>query len=254
MKVTEFIDEIEFENRLEKYIEESLKKNYRVLDFLKFEINYSEDDSDKILHLALRSLYGVNRKKSYKDAYELFYEDYKQGNLYSTYYLGICYYLGFGVKKSHDKALYYWKECLDKNHLESISIVAFCYDNGIHIEKDIEIANKLYSYLEENSYKSGLKRFKVKKGLFKFISSVFKFMFNFLKNRLFGLLFVIGIIIFLYFLSLIVGEDVVIYNFEIVGDKILEMGHLKFMALFLTFVLICYIVWNNIKKFYRKNT
>ncbi len=58
-------------------------------------------------------------KDRYQEAYEIFKELAREGDAEAMYYIGVLYYEGWGVEKSVDKAVEWWKRANRRGSLDA---------------------------------------------------------------------------------------------------------------------------------------
>ncbi len=58
-------------------------------------------------------------KDKYEEALPLFREQAKAGNAEAMYYIGMMYYEGWGVEKSQEKAVEWWKKADRRGSLDA---------------------------------------------------------------------------------------------------------------------------------------
>lgn len=68
------------------------------------------------------------------------------GDTESEFYLGSCYYRGinFGIQKDLPRAVYYTKKAADQGLPIALSAMAYLYEMGEGVEKNLDIANNYY--------------------------------------------------------------------------------------------------------------
>lgn len=87
--------------------------------------------------------------KKYKESYNLFKSI---GDGESTYYLGMQYLYGQGVKQSDDKAFLMFKKSWEALYPDGIYMYGYCYEQGIGTEANFEQAFKLYQAARDSVY------------------------------------------------------------------------------------------------------
>lgn len=81
-------------------------------------------------------------KNNYGEALKYFRQAADQGNRDAQYYLGICYYNGYGVERDYSEAVKYFHLAADQGHAEGQCRLGICYYFANGIEQDYEEAVK----------------------------------------------------------------------------------------------------------------
>ena len=91
---------------------------------------------------ALESAKKLYDAKKYKESFSLFKN--LSSDSEASYFLGMHYLHGYGVKQSEDKAFAYFKKSWEGLFHEGIYMLGKCYEEGIGVKKDMNQAFKLY--------------------------------------------------------------------------------------------------------------
>ena len=76
-------------------------------------------------------------QKKYTEALGLLNKIVDSGDIWGETILGYCYEFGLGVEKDPGKALEYYQKAADKKYPKAIGFVGHCYYNGIGVKKDV---------------------------------------------------------------------------------------------------------------------
>lgn len=87
--------------------------------------------------------------KKYKESYALFKAMDESGE--STYYMGLHFLHGHGVKQNDDKAFAFFKKSWENLYPEGIYMLGLSYEKGIGVKKDVQQAFKLYQAARESN-------------------------------------------------------------------------------------------------------
>ena len=92
--------------------------------------------------------------KNYELALHYFQMAADEGHDNAIYYLGECYYYGYGVKEDYKEAVRYYRMAMDLGNSKAISDLGYCYQNGYGVEKDEKEALRLFQMSADqgNSY------------------------------------------------------------------------------------------------------
>ena len=97
-------------------------------------------------------LHGNGCEKSVSKAMDAYRNGHKYGDPLSSANLGTIYLEGlFGIDRDYDQAFSFLTKAVQRDNLPSFSRLARCYAGGLGCEKDIQMAEELYS----KAYKRG---------------------------------------------------------------------------------------------------
>lgn len=91
--------------------------------------------------------------KDYDEAFKYFSLGAQQKDLDSIYYLGVCYASGTGVKQDFKKSKYYYEVGANLFEPRCLYNLSLYYRNGVEVEKNDSLADKLYQQALENGFK-----------------------------------------------------------------------------------------------------
>lgn len=84
------------------------------------------------------------RKGHYERAFELWKPLAENGDLNATYYIGLHYYLGLGVKKDHLKARQWYEKAAVKGHPSAQLSLGTMYQDGDTVSQNFSLAYMWY--------------------------------------------------------------------------------------------------------------
>ena len=101
-------------------------------------------DDNKEVNARMREELG---KRLHKTEYD--YTDYlkclaKSGDVQSQYLLGLSYARGFGCVKNYCRAVKWWTKAAEQDYEEAMTELAFFYERGCVVEKDLDAAAEWY--------------------------------------------------------------------------------------------------------------
>lgn len=95
-------------------------------------------DAEALCQLGYR--YALNRQRSrpnWGKAAALWQKAAKKGHTSSRFNLGVCFYLGYGVKRDRKKAAQLYYQAADDGHVAAHYNLALMYRDGIGVKKDL---------------------------------------------------------------------------------------------------------------------
>jgi TPR repeat protein len=113
----------------------------------------TQGNMQALFSLAQKYWQGEGVKKSKKKALELWNEGALKGDGACAFHLGTLYEKGLIVKKDYNQARYYYLIAYRNHHKEGTLRLAYFYEHGLGLYKDIEKAKELYCEVEEWSEK-----------------------------------------------------------------------------------------------------
>lgn len=75
------------------------------------------------------------------------------GDMRAMHTLGLIYIRGDGVKKSHSKALAYFKKSYKHGYTNAAYDIGVMYKNGESVKKSVKTAKKYYTIAAKNNYR-----------------------------------------------------------------------------------------------------
>ncbi|XP_006878039.1 PREDICTED: protein sel-1 homolog 2-like, partial [Chrysochloris asiatica] len=79
-------------------------------------------------------------------------EDYVEGNAFARVKIGDYHYYGYGTKKDYQTAATHYSIAADKYHsAQAMFNLAYMYEHGLGIEKDIHLARRFYDMAAQTS-------------------------------------------------------------------------------------------------------
>ena len=107
----------------------------------------SADDKDKaIMEFDGVFINGFYKKAEKKNNDEKYCE---QGDADAQFNLGLCYYIGEGVDKDLEKAVYWYSKAAEQGRASAQFNLGICYENGEGVDKDLEKAVYWYTKAAE---------------------------------------------------------------------------------------------------------
>lgn len=91
--------------------------------------------------------------KNYDEAFKYFSLGAQQKDLDSIYYLGLCYATGLGTKQDFKKSKFYYEQGANLSEPRCLYNLSLYYRNGVEVEKNELLADKLYQQALENGFK-----------------------------------------------------------------------------------------------------
>ena len=96
--------------------------------------------------------------KDYVSAVNYFRQGAEQGDAYSEYWLGLCFYLGRGVELDYNNAASYFVRSAEKGYVEAQSRLAQCYFAGHGVDKNYKEAARYFYRAAMQGHTSSQKR------------------------------------------------------------------------------------------------
>lgn len=84
--------------------------------------------------------WGYGTAQSYEKAFEWFYEAANRGDHYSQYMLGLCFAKGHGVEQSSNDAVKWWRLSAKSGNCDAQCDLGNCYRDGFGVEQSYEFA------------------------------------------------------------------------------------------------------------------
>ena len=102
-----------------------------------------QGDTNAQNNLGICYKYGEGVTQDYTEAIKWFYKAAEQGDTNAQNNLGDCYYYGQGVSQNHSEAIKWYRKAIEYT-TGGIRCLAYSYENGYSVEKDINKAIELY--------------------------------------------------------------------------------------------------------------
>ncbi len=231
--MTNLITDIKSEVKLENYLEFLVANPLILINKHKKHVGLNE-------HF-IQGIESLTGDLSYIDAYKHFINGKLDDDFWSEFYLFICYYLGVGCPKDVQKALFYLDKSYNIGFIYSIEIMAFCLDNGIEMYQNKSESLRLHQIMLKHGHKITLK-ISNRKAIIKYSETILNYIVTNLKRRLKILIWISIFFTVSFGLgNLIFGEEL-IDAFEIVGNFILRLGEFWFMVIFMSVVILIYVL------------
>ncbi|XP_068932059.1 protein sel-1 homolog 2 [Petaurus breviceps papuanus] len=116
------------------------------------EMGYEVAQSNSAFILETKKATILKKKQMYSMALLLWHRAAVQGNAFARIKIGDYHYYGYGTKKDYKTAVTHYSIAVDKYHsAQAMFNLAYMYEHGLGISKDIHLARKLYDLASETS-------------------------------------------------------------------------------------------------------
>lgn len=111
------------------------------------------EDEQKLLDTSLNLFYGIDGIVNKKEAISNFEKILKDSELEcseAAFQLAQCYLFGDTVEKNEEQAITLLRMAARKLHVPALKLLAFCYQHGIGVEKDMFTATQLLTIAQKD--------------------------------------------------------------------------------------------------------
>ncbi|XP_056669843.1 protein sel-1 homolog 2 isoform X2 [Monodelphis domestica] len=116
------------------------------------EMGYEVAQSNSAFILESKKATILEKEKMYPMALLLWHRAAIQGNAFARIKIGDYHYYGYGTKKDYQTAVTHYSIAVDKYHnAQAMFNLAYMYEHGLGISKDIHLARRLYDLAAETS-------------------------------------------------------------------------------------------------------
>ncbi|KAL6040800.1 hypothetical protein STEG23_037429, partial [Scotinomys teguina] len=116
------------------------------------EMGYEVAQSNSAFILESKKAKILGKEKMYPMALLLWNRAAIQGNAFARVKIGDYHYYGYGTKKDYETAATHYSIAADKHHsAQAMFNLAYMYEHGLGIAKDIHLARRLYDMAAQTS-------------------------------------------------------------------------------------------------------
>jgi TPR repeat protein len=130
----------------EQVIEYFNNYNINSQEIYNWLLNNQVTNSNSIFLLGYFNFYRNETSRNYEKAFKLFINASEKNHTLAQYFVGVCYFNGYGIMKNEKLALKYFEITANKNLTRGQKDTGYCYKIGIGIKKDL---NKAFYWYEK---------------------------------------------------------------------------------------------------------